>query len=64
MPREFVFNFTSTLKLLICAEPESHEKHWSTPFILNIHAGYESHSRWQGAQVMLILSTTWKDAVI
>lgn len=64
MPHEFLFIFTSTLKHLICAECESQENHWSMPFILNIYAGYKTHTWWQGVQVMLILLTTWKDAGI
>ncbi len=39
LPHKFLFIFTSTLKHLIFSE--SHENHWSMPFIPNIYAGYE-----------------------
>ena len=48
-PRDFLFISTLALKHLIYEERESHENHWSAPFIFGVHAGYEkSRSRWRG----------------
>lgn len=48
-PHDFLFIFTPSPRHLIYEERESHENHWSAPFIFAVHAGCEKRcGRWRG----------------